>query len=733
MVLDASQMRRARHYIGSAVESATMVPKLNRLQIFCQSHWRPLVLLALSCVLAGIYLVGRPYIFYNDGDPLAYFRKAWWLLDRPGGLDVPSRGPGYPLWLIFTGAATFDVWWGLMASQVAMAIAAPVLAYGIVAPMSRNAGFAVGLSFMVFAISYKHVNWIMTEELFMFVELLSFLLISRYLCGAWTPLLMPGPDSGRRALLKYNLQRHLRSPCLIALTLSFATMVKSQASPFYWLVLVTCLLFRVAPWKTYVKPTLLYVAIMTSWGAHTYFYSPVRFPTLGMPTTQAQREFADVYYGNGFGAVEVQTPTIAPKDGPASWRLYRAVGELATAQRNSGHWNVTDPVSIQRLYGRFQENNGLLDAIFTHPNPLYFQMVVSAAASAGGDRLLYQVAREHHRAGVKGFLRHLVQHPTIFLKGPSNPYPGYMFFMKFYRFRENQVAKLYGARNLFIGSVEDDMINDQYSPNIRLFKESIRYFVSTLPQFMGIGKGYLHDFGSDDALIKHILDPFPPGKYSAQMTGTIYTWLTMLYGEQKAGQLLGMSGIAVALHHPLAPGFLLGDLVDAMVLSEENFSGWNIAGYKERFDIRRVVEMGRPPNSLPKRMQAGVGVFGASSDVTKTINGIMGVQYTAYRWIKPVLFFLMLLFCLPLIIAGIGSRLVFFLAASFVASACAWSLVLSSPGGDVRQEDVYTFMPLMISILGIASIFKFCRLAQSGTLHDERRENANLQDKIGNA
>jgi hypothetical protein len=79
-----------------------------------------------------------------------------------------------------TGAASLDTWWGLVASHIAMAIAAPVLVYGILTPISRNAAFVAGLLFIGFGISYVHMSWVMTEELFLFAELLAFFLISRY-------------------------------------------------------------------------------------------------------------------------------------------------------------------------------------------------------------------------------------------------------------------------------------------------------------------------------------------------------------------------------------------------------------------------------------------------------------------------------------------------------------------------------------------------------------------------
>jgi hypothetical protein len=133
---------------------------------------RTLILLILSTAATAMYATAKPYILYNDGDPLSYFRKAWLLLGRPEGLDVASRGPGYPLWLILTGAASFDSWWGLIASHLAMAIAAPLIVYAALRRFSRNGAFAAALLLMASGLPWQYMNWVMTEHLFLFVELL---------------------------------------------------------------------------------------------------------------------------------------------------------------------------------------------------------------------------------------------------------------------------------------------------------------------------------------------------------------------------------------------------------------------------------------------------------------------------------------------------------------------------------------------------------------------------------
>lgn len=134
---------------------------------------RALILLALSIGATAMYALAKPVILYNDSDPLTYLRKAWLFIGHEGGADVPSRGPGYPLWLVVTGAAPFDWWWGLVASHLAMAIAAPLVVYATLRRWSPNAAFVSACLLMLSGLPWAHMHWVMTEQLFLFVELVA--------------------------------------------------------------------------------------------------------------------------------------------------------------------------------------------------------------------------------------------------------------------------------------------------------------------------------------------------------------------------------------------------------------------------------------------------------------------------------------------------------------------------------------------------------------------------------
>lgn len=723
--------------------------RLGNVRSYARRNWRPLTLLALSLVLVLVYLIGRPYILYDDGDPLTYFRKAWWFIKHRGGLDVPSRGPGYPIWLIITGAAPLDIWWGLVVSQLAMAVAAPVLIYGILSPISRNAGFAAGLLFMVFAVSYQHMNWVMTEELFLFVELLSLLLISRYWAGAW-PTLSPLPDNALpRARRWHRFQHWLRTPYPITLSLAYCTTVKPAGSPFFWLFIAVCVLFRVAPWKRYVGPVALYVAIMMAWATHDYFFSPVRFSPFGMPNTLVQRNFADVYYGNGFGVVNGWEPVAAPgvlppqptdeahepikidpqtirrDDGPASQRLYEAVATLVANQRQTGQWNVTEPDTAYQLYGRYRSDAELVNTIFVRPNPFYYSLVVLAAAPAGGDELLRAVAREHNNSGLFAYVKYLLRHPTLPLKGPPNAYVGYHFFSKFYRYQHFFDDGFYGARDLYVAQPAQNIkfINEGNGPASRAFANSIRFFVAGFPQFLGLGPNELRELGSRENLARIIVEQ-QHTKYSGAVMGWVFGWLSILYGEERMGDLLGAAAVEALLRGTAPPGFLLGDFLSAAVFGgngdygplRHHLSVYEFAtNFRERFDAVKVQQStvlmntvkGGTTTQLPPRLARWVGRYHEPSELSQNIETTLAVQYGLFKWSKPILFVSMMIFALPLIVLGRGGRLVAFLVLTFFVSAAAWVVAMIMPTSDPRHEEVFAFMPLLVAVLGFASIPHF--------------------------
>jgi len=716
--------------------------RLNYLFLFGQKNWRPLMLLAISVVLALIYLIGTPYILYNDSDPLTYFRKAWWYLGRIEGADVPSRGPGYPLWLILTGAASFDFWWALMFSQILMAIAAPVIVYGILAPISCNAGFVASLFFMFFGISYRHMNWVMTEELFMFVELLSFFMISRYFVGQ--KIKSSSPIAYQSNLLWNKFLIYLKTPYPIAVLLAYCTMVKPAASPFFWLFIGISLLFRIEPWRRYIGPVALYISIMMAWGTHHYLFSPVRFSAFGMPQTLAQRNFADLYYGPGYETVKnwnlknentnlsPETPvlqtTIQSQAGPASKKLFHLVETHLASERLKGKWHLDNPDTIFELYGRYKTDAELMNIIFTRPNPFYYSLIWQAVAPAGGDQLLEEVAREHKNTGLNAYFKYLGRHPTLPLKGPSNAYIGYHFFSKFYRQQQYFDAGYFGPRDQFLDRNEKKTIffQEENGPASRALSDSIRFYIRAFPQFIGIDSNTLYILGGGNELAESIIQQ-RSSKYDGAVMGWIFEWMKILHGEERMGELLLDAGKESMLSQPRSYGLLWGDfLASAVVFADSNvndtfhgrFSPYQFTqAFLENFaDFSRIqtnlleatVKSGLN-NQLPPEMGKWVGHYGEPSEYSKSIETTLYLQYGLFKWSKPFMFATMLLLAVPIIISRRGQLITIFLILAYLISAAAWVTVMINPASDPRHEDVYAFFPLLVMAIGFTFITDLLR------------------------
>jgi hypothetical protein len=443
-----------------------------------------------------------------------------------------------------------------------------------------------------------------------------------------------------------------------------------------------------------------------------------------MPQSPAQRSFADAYYGDSYGAIGGQEPTIRPDDGPASHQLYAEAARAVAAARSTGLWNVADPVSRSRLYDDYVSNDDLVRNIFARPNPIYFGFLTQAAAARGGDELLRAVAVEHGTGGLFGFGRYVVRHPLSLLMGPPNPFVGLHFLMKYYRYKEFLLRGQAGVRDLFIHDLRADLIQESYGPAVRMFAESLRFFVDALPQYLG--PDYLRDFGGPGDLKTYLVEnPYFSEKYSGGMMYMLYAWLSDLYGEERAGRLMGDAALDVTLHHPTIPGFLLGDFLAATTFSGNTFfSIAALADFGPAFSgtrtaseawLRGTVESGRTTELSPT-MADKLGNFGSRSMFAQNVSALLELEYGFFKWVKPLMFLGTLVFAVPLIVGSRGGPFVAFLTLVFFASAAAWTVVMIMPGSDSRHEDVYAFIPLMICALGCAGLPRFVRISRGDAI-----------------
>jgi hypothetical protein len=371
--------------------------------------------------------------------------------------------------------------------------------------------------------------------------------------------------------------------------------------------------------------------------------------------------------------------------------------------------------------------------MFTRPNPLYFILLTQAAATDGADMLLYQVAREHGAAGVRGLIKYFGKHPLIPFVGPPNPYVGFMYLMKYYRYEHFRAGGHTGARDFFTDGLKGNLVREDNGPASKALADSLRLFVDTYPQYVGLGQGFLSDFKNADDFKNYLIQNPYSAKYSGAVMGWIYQWLALMYGEEGAGRLMGGAGVETTFKNNASWGFLVGDFLGAVLFSGNGSYGaiegafslpMLVTNFREAFGkikavdddlLVRTIQSGRT-TILPAGMAGQVGRVGERTELAKNVNTILVLQYGVYKWAKPIMFVGMLIFAVPLILVGNGGRFVAFLTLAFFAAAAAWVVVMIMPGSDPRHEEVFAFFPLLISALGFASLPRFVRLARTQSM-----------------
>ncbi len=138
-----------------------------------------LVLSALSVVLQILYLVVLPISL--EGDGVGYYLFARFLANDPGGLFISQRPPGYPVFLLATGATWLKSLYLTIAVQALMGALAPLLVYGTLRGMGRRAAFAAALAYALSGVPYSYAKLLVTEQLFVFCLLTAIFAVARFI------------------------------------------------------------------------------------------------------------------------------------------------------------------------------------------------------------------------------------------------------------------------------------------------------------------------------------------------------------------------------------------------------------------------------------------------------------------------------------------------------------------------------------------------------------------------
>ena len=148
------------------------------------SRKRDLRRILLWSLIVGVALfLLVPITYYSSSD--GYMRYAKFLLGSSQDSGVFRRTPGYPLLLIITGVFVFDSFWGLMLSQLAIAIMVPLLIYRIVSMYNQRIAYYATLFSIASLIPYGFMKAVLTEQLYMFALLLAIWVAARFFSTRW--------------------------------------------------------------------------------------------------------------------------------------------------------------------------------------------------------------------------------------------------------------------------------------------------------------------------------------------------------------------------------------------------------------------------------------------------------------------------------------------------------------------------------------------------------------------
>jgi hypothetical protein len=401
--------------------------------IFVARHWQLWTVLAIASAVMAIMQWNVP-LWYGGSDHGDYYWYARYLLgDRTYPVPRNWRTPGMGVFHVISGTVILDTWKGFVALFAAFSVAIPIFFYLIVRPHSRNFALIAGLIIILSMTSYMYATEAGSDHVYFFLHALVLLMCVNYFRRPW--------------------DRRLAPVIAIALVAAFANTVRPVGAIIFWLFIGLAALLRWHDWRRLLIAGGVYVALMGAWAVwdREYGTNGGLGPGLGYPlanelATRAERRFAEAYFSPR-GLVHVTTPE-PTGDYPASKALRSALqNDLATAR----DWQLNTFLTPHSLFGRYAKDaNGsakLLEGLSSDRNTLYFGFIVAAAQRSLGREvglsLLEDVAAEHGKTGLLGWMNYVSAAPLRLLLGVTPNLGGRNLFGSFFRARELQ-NRLFG-------------------------------------------------------------------------------------------------------------------------------------------------------------------------------------------------------------------------------------------------------------------------------------------------
>lgn len=136
-----------------------------------------IVLIALGTTLQLVYLAAIPLTF--ECDAASYYNFARWIVGAGGSYSY-VRGPGYPLFLIATGALWPQTFILTLLAQAAFGILTPLIFYRCLQGLGRAPALVGALVLMASTIPFTAAKLVLTEQFYMFVVLAGAMALALY-------------------------------------------------------------------------------------------------------------------------------------------------------------------------------------------------------------------------------------------------------------------------------------------------------------------------------------------------------------------------------------------------------------------------------------------------------------------------------------------------------------------------------------------------------------------------
>ena len=279
----------------------------NQILIFVRSQFLDHYEVWLFIVAFGIaILLGLGTPFHYNGDSEQYLKMAWYLLGDGRGEYFYYRTPGFPLFLIVTGVASFESFWGLIAVHIVMAALIPVLVYRTFFHLNSSFAKIAATVILLSGYPFLYMSKVMTDHGAIFLQFWALLLVSKFL-----------QTCTRRDIIG------------LTLLLFFLALLRPAAGLMVFPVWLVFSLIKPVPWKHIFLSIIIFISLSLG---HSVIRAKILNPpeqwghTATVGITPGSGMFGHMFFWNMYSTARAFCSgdlVVFEENGPKTARLFR--------------------------------------------------------------------------------------------------------------------------------------------------------------------------------------------------------------------------------------------------------------------------------------------------------------------------------------------------------------------------------------------------------------------------